>query len=141
MGIVYCGPYAEQIGDGHEGYAARVLPDGTLTATWTRETREFTGYVAACECGWQDTVRHPPTDAGEEAADADWSREHLAALIGRAARGWGEWAERVAARARVVAEHAAAGRYAAAVTALRRLADDVELWARTARELAEGDPQ
>jgi hypothetical protein len=39
----------------HEGYAARRLPDGTLTGTWTYATREFSAYVAACGCGWHGT--------------------------------------------------------------------------------------
>ncbi|MEA2826968.1 MAG: hypothetical protein QOG43_1407 [Actinomycetota bacterium] len=35
----------------HEGFAARRLADGTLTATWTKETAKFDAYVAACDCG------------------------------------------------------------------------------------------
>lgn len=139
MGVVYCGPYAEQIGDGHEGYAARVLPDGTRTAGWTAETREFTAWVAECECGWHGAGLFSPSDAGEEQAKAEWERDHLAELIARAERGWDAWAERVAGRAREVAGHARAGRHAAAVAVLDGLAEDIDLWAWTARELAEGD--
>ena len=36
--------------DGHEGYALRRLPDGTMTGSWTAETAAFSSYVAACEC-------------------------------------------------------------------------------------------
>ncbi|HVH24453.1 MAG TPA: hypothetical protein VNA11_18550 [Pseudonocardia sp.] len=46
-------PYADTIGyDDHEGYAARTLPDGTPTATWTYQTRHFLAYQACCACGW-----------------------------------------------------------------------------------------
>lgn len=82
MGTVYCGPYADAIGyDHHEGYAARLLPNGTETGTWTYETREFCGYRAHCECGWRGAIVHPATDAGEEAAEEDWDHYHLRPLI------------------------------------------------------------
>jgi hypothetical protein len=35
----------------HEGHAARRMPDGTLTSTWSEETAEFEAYVAVCQCG------------------------------------------------------------------------------------------
>ena len=42
--------------DDHEGYADRRLPNGQLAGgVWTYATREFTAYVAVCECGWQAT--------------------------------------------------------------------------------------
>lgn len=82
MGTVYCGPYADLIGsDDHEGYAARILPDGTKTGTWTYATREFRGYRACCACGWRGAVVHPATDAGEESALDDWDHQHLRPLI------------------------------------------------------------
>lgn len=86
MGTVYCGPYADAIGDDHEGYAARLLPDGTETGIWTYETREFHGYCARCECGWRGVVVHPPTDAGEDAALDEWDRNHLRLLVRAEAR-------------------------------------------------------
>lgn len=87
MGTVYCGPYADAIGyDDHEGYAARLLPDGTETGTWTYATREFRGHRARCACGWRGTATHPATDAGEEAALDDWDCDHLRPLIQEAAR-------------------------------------------------------
>lgn len=74
----------------HEGYAARRLPDGTLTGTWTAATREFTAYVAACSCStgsgytdWYGSTDHPPTDAGEQAALAEWERVHAWPLLQR----------------------------------------------------------
>jgi hypothetical protein len=69
----------------HEGYAARRLPDGTLTGTWTYETREFTAFVAVCGCGWHATREHPPTEDGEELALQQWEREHGEPLLARQA--------------------------------------------------------
>lgn len=90
MGIVYCGPFADAINEGeryeHEGYAARILPDGTETGTWTYETREFRGYRAHCDCGWRGTAVYPATDMGERAADEEWDRDHLRPLIDAVAR-------------------------------------------------------
>jgi len=136
MGIVYCGPYADLIGD-HEGYAARVLPDGSLTGTWSFEIREFSGYVAACGCGWRGGREYPPTDAGEDQADGEWDRTHLQPLIARAHRGWDAWAERAAGMARQAARHVAAGRYASVVAVLDRLAAETRQRARVAAGLAE----
>jgi hypothetical protein len=62
--------------DDHEGFAVRRLPDGTLTGVWTAATREFTAYVAGCECGWRGTRQWPPTEDGEELAVQQWRREH-----------------------------------------------------------------
>jgi hypothetical protein len=59
--------------DDHEGYAARKLPDGTLTGTWTQATAAFTAYVASCACGWTAEAEHPSTEAGEDAALGDWA--------------------------------------------------------------------
>ncbi len=72
--------------DDHEGYADRRLPDGRLAdGVWTYATREFTGYVAACGCGWHATREHPPTDGGEEAAVDQWRAEHAEPLLARQA--------------------------------------------------------
>jgi len=137
MGTVYCGPYAGQVGH-HEGYAARVLPDGELTGTWSAETAAFLAHVAACDCGWYGPTRHAPTEAGEDEALAQWRREHLEPLIAAAAqRGWPAWADRVAARARTAAEHIAEGHPASAVEVIDRLEEDVRAWARIAGELAD----
>lgn len=64
----------------HEGYAARRLPDGTLTGMWTPETRAFSAYVASCDCGWTGGS-YPATDAGEEAACEEWVTAHKRALV------------------------------------------------------------
>lgn len=86
MGIIYCGPYADELADDHEGYAARILPDGTETGTWTHETRDFTGYRAHCACGWRATAVHPPADEGENLAVEQWGRDHLLPILSAAAR-------------------------------------------------------
>ena len=62
--------------DDHEGYALWRLPDGTLCAAWTHGVREFTAFLAGCECGWHSRREHPPTDEGQEAAYEEWEREH-----------------------------------------------------------------
>jgi hypothetical protein len=69
----------------HEGYAARRLPDGTLTGTWTHATRAFDGYVAACGCGWRGEVDYPPSETGEEFAIDQWRSEHAEPLLARQA--------------------------------------------------------
>jgi hypothetical protein len=140
MGRLYWGPYADQIG-AHEGFGLRILPDGTLTSSWTYETREFLGFLSACGCGWQGETRYPPTDDGEQEALAEWDCAHLQLLIHLAHRGWSAWAERVAARAHTVAQHVAEGRYDTAVLVLGRLEDEVQEWSRIAAELAETPDQ
>ena len=67
MGMIF-----EDLED-HEGYAARRLPDGTLTSTWTQDTAAFDAYVGACTCGWTGTDQHPPTEAGRTAARTNGS--------------------------------------------------------------------
>jgi hypothetical protein len=73
--------------DDHEGYALRRLPDGTLTGTWTHATREFTAYVAGCDCGWRGTGEYPPSEEGWELAVEAWRWEHAEPELGRQA----EW--------------------------------------------------
>jgi hypothetical protein len=88
----------------HEGYAARKLPDGTLTGTWTAATAAFSAYVAACDCGWTADAEHPPTEAGEDAALDDWAAhadQQQAAAQGRRRR---ELAEALRALGRLAAE-------------------------------------
>lgn len=67
----------------HEGYAAHVLDDGTLTGTYSREIdpRKVGRLRAACECGWtgprdwDNDDEDPagwPSDELEDAILADW---------------------------------------------------------------------
>jgi hypothetical protein len=67
----------------HEGYAARRLPDGTLTGTWTHATRAFTAFVPACGCGWHAQREYPPTEDGEQATLDDWHGAHATPLLER----------------------------------------------------------
>jgi hypothetical protein len=67
--------------DDHEGYPLRQLPDGTTTSRWTGSTRRFTGYVAACDCGWTGTGRYEPTEAGYDAAQSEWEHNHARPLL------------------------------------------------------------
>lgn len=64
----------------HEGYGARLLPDGTLTATWSAETASFEAYLAACSCGWRGG-EHPPTDEGYDGAVDAWESDHARPLL------------------------------------------------------------
>jgi hypothetical protein len=140
VGIVYTGPYADQLDyyQSHEGYAARRLPTGQLTSTWTYDTRTFTAWVACCACGWQAKTEHPPTDQGEYAARWQWDSEHIQPLIADiATTGWTEWAARTASRAQTVCEHIAAGRYPAAAAVMGRLGRDLAMWQRTTHALLE----
>jgi hypothetical protein len=69
--------------DGHEGYAMRRLPDGTMTASWSMQTAEFKCYVAACSCRWRG-ADHPPTEAGHDEAIDEWDRDHARPLLAQA---------------------------------------------------------
>jgi hypothetical protein len=72
--------------ESHEGYGARRLPSGKLTSGWTHETRGFTGYVAACDCGWVGETDHVPNEAGQKAAIDEWREKHIEPLLPGLAR-------------------------------------------------------
>jgi hypothetical protein len=66
----------------HEGYADRRLADGRLAGgVWSRDTLEFTAYVAACGCGWHGSLHYSPTEAGEELAVDQWRWAHAGPLL------------------------------------------------------------
>jgi hypothetical protein len=71
----------------HEGYAAQVLDDGSLTGTYSDDTRpRMVGQVvAACGCGWAGTTRYTEPqrydDAVAELALADWERDHARPIL------------------------------------------------------------
>jgi hypothetical protein len=67
--------------DGHEGYPLRRLTDGTTTSRWTSDTTRFTGYIAACDCGWTGTGHYEPTDGGYDAALDEWEQDHARPLL------------------------------------------------------------
>ncbi len=114
--------------ENHVGYAARRLPDGTLTSTWSAATARFSAYVAACGCGWTGS-EHPPTEAGEEEAMAAWESDHAIRLL-RHAVPYGV-AEAVAEARRAVAE-LTSRRPLAAMAILR----DLSTWANRVSEIA-----
>lgn len=75
----------------HEGYAAHVLDDGTLTSAYGLEidARKVGRLRAACECGWtgprdwENDDEDPagwPSDELEDAILADWE-VHARALV------------------------------------------------------------
>lgn len=138
MGTVYCGPYADLIdADAHEGYAARKLPNGLLTSSWTYATREFRHHVAKCDCGWTGGTLHPPTEQGEDDAVQEWDRDHLQPLIRKARATWRPWAERTARAVHEVADLIGDNRPHDAATLLARLITRLDERRRIAAELAD----
>jgi hypothetical protein len=139
MGTLYLGPYADDVNDPvtHEGYAARLMPDGTLTSTWGTG---HIGLVAVCECGWRGQTIHPPggLDSPEyEAAERDFETQHLDPLIAAAARrSWPDWATRTTARVAFVLDRISTGHPAMAVRSLETLRDDLDRRIRVAADLA-----
>ena len=123
----------------HEGYALRRLPDGTLTGTWTHATREFTAYVAGCDCGWRGTHPYPPTEEGWELAVEAWRKEHAEPELDRQAeRRRGELArvlEWLGAQADRLEDPATVARVARGVDRAHRLVADLQ------RDLERQPPQ
>lgn len=66
----------------HEGYAAQLLDDGSVTGTYSNDTeaRMVGQVVAACGCGWTGSTRYPTTgpfdDTARDLALAEWERDH-----------------------------------------------------------------
>lgn len=114
------GTYLEDL-DGHEGYGARRLPDGTLTATWAAATARFDAHVAACSCGWLGGEHGPNQDA-YEAAVAEWEIDHARPLL--AVTVPAEVADAVRA-----AEQSVAALAGERPQAARQALDDVGRWA------------
>lgn len=113
------GTFIEDLYD-HEGYGARQLPDGTLTATWSAATAAFDAYIAACGCGWHGG-EHPPTDDGYEAAVGEWQDEHARPLLATTVPA--EVREAVADAKQVISELSRTR-----PDATRRVLDDLEAW-------------
>ena len=114
----------------HEGYAVRRLPDGTLTGTWTAATREFTAYVAGCDCGRRGTREYPPTEEGWELAVQAWGTEHAELELGRQAERrrseLGRVLEWLGAQADRLEDPATVQRVARGVDRAHRLVADVQ---------------
>ena len=132
MGLIYDGPYAEDVNRHgmHEGYVARLLPDGTATSSWDlNDWTDHSGLVGACSCGWQSTrVRPPGEDDGPEyeAALRDFELEHLDPLIDQARKAsWPRWVAAVTAYANRIADLIRQGRYDEASSQLQALTTEV----------------
>ena len=88
MGTILIG-YGDA-GYAHEGYAAQVLDDDSITGTYNDKTRpRMTGQViAACECGWVGTTRYPTTtgpvdENAEQSALTEWEHTHALPTLRR----------------------------------------------------------
>ncbi|MBV9011128.1 MAG: hypothetical protein JO281_23085 [Pseudonocardiales bacterium] len=80
-------------GYAHEGYAAQVLDDDSITGTYSKETgpRMIGQVVAACDCGWTGTTRYPPTTGpfdqnADRLALAEWGHTHVRPTLRRLQR-------------------------------------------------------
>lgn len=95
----------------HEGYAAQVLDDDSITGTYSDETEpRMIGHVtAACDCGWTGTTRYPTTtgpfdENAERLALAEWEHTHARPALRRLQR---EQHDRLADHLRTLASHSA----------------------------------
>lgn len=77
-------------GYAHEGYAAQVLDDDSITGTYSNETtpRMIGQVIAACDCGWTGVTRYPtttgPFDAdAEQLALTEWEHTHARPTLRR----------------------------------------------------------
>ena len=88
MGTILIG-YGDA-GYAHEGYAAQVLDDDSITGTYSDKTRpRMIGQViAACDCGWVGTTRYPTTtgpfdEHAEQSALTEWEHTHALPTVRR----------------------------------------------------------
>ena len=124
MGVIYEGPYADQIDSySHEGYvvARTAQGDDCGPSIWEAYEDSADHLAAACECHWRGDGRHPVSDDGAELAKAEWRERHIQPMIDRAMGAWPAWGERVATLGREAARHAAGGRYLDAADTLTTL--------------------
>ncbi|MGH3628600.1 MAG: hypothetical protein ACRDRL_14345 [Sciscionella sp.] len=76
----------------HEGYAAQVLDDGSITGTYSGDTkpRIIGQVVAACGCGWAGITRYPCPQPFDERAEAlaltEWETTHARPVLEQAQR-------------------------------------------------------
>lgn len=109
MGTVLIG-YGDA-GYAHEGYAAQVLDDDSITGTYSDETRPrmIGQVVATCDCGWVGTTRYPTTtgpfdENAEQLALTEWEHAHARPTLRRLQR---EEFERLSGRLRGLAGYSA----------------------------------
>jgi hypothetical protein len=88
MGTVLTG-YGDA-GYDHEGYAAQVLDDNSITGTYsdTTKPRMIGQVVAACDCGWTGKTRYPITTRpfdqdAEQLALTEWEHTHARPTLRR----------------------------------------------------------
>ena len=115
----------------HEGYAGRVLRDGTVSSRWSAETDALaTGELApACSCGWIGTGRwqipgDDPTawSSGDldDQVTAVWQSEHAVPVLTAAAgKAWARLAYELRCLADQVDDGWPAERVATALDAIR----------------------
>ncbi len=121
------GVFCEDLDD-HEGYAMRRLADGSLTP-WSSATRQFTGFVSGCECGWRGSSDYPPTQAGQELAIAEWFEHADLELLRQADGPRAELAQTLRALGRsaeFTEDPANLPRIARAARRAQRLAEDLQ---------------
>lgn len=140
MGTLYLGPLHEEIDTyRHEGWAARVFPDGTETGQYGRTGH--IGYRARCECGWVGSTVYPapePDPKESAVAEEEWFRNHISPMVEQARRtAWPQWQQWLSSRASTVRRYMETGRYRDAIKLMAAMREDLDTRLRTAGELAE----
>ena len=87
-------------------------------------------------CGWRAEVDHPATEAGREAAEAQWNVEHLSSLIEAARASWESLPDDLGGLARYVRDRVDAQDVAEALRILDQMVADVDYRRRTVAQLA-----
>lgn len=120
----------------HEGYAAQVLDDGSITGTYSRDIqpRMIGQVVAACGCGWAGTTRYPCLEPFDEQAESlaltEWETTHARPILEQAQR------DQAARLARLLADLAEQHRANLDRSRSCPSRHDLELLDRTLRTLA-----
>ena len=82
--MLYIGPGEVPGSDDHEGFVSGRTADGRDTGIWTdvRDDPGYTGFRAACECGWRDDEFRSPDADGHRAALQAFVDRHFAPIAG-----------------------------------------------------------
>jgi hypothetical protein len=137
MGIALTG-YGDT-GYAHEGYAAQLLDDNSITGAHSDESepRIIGQVVAACDRGWKDTI-HGHTTTGpfdentERLALAEWEHTHPKPALRRLQR---EELDRLGQHLRALASHSAELTHDACRDLIDQVLDDLALATELARQL------